>query len=91
MNESKDLTRLHNHTKRVVEEKRNDVLIELSLIDFNFVQPFLNSILPDKETSTPKRSETILNKCFNLKNTMILFEIGDFPSHILSYPEFTHH
>lgn len=86
--ENKDLDRLQNLANRCVKERRSDVLVELTLIDFNTVQPILKLILSSKEITTPELCVSILKQIFELKNPMILFEIGDLPSHILSIPDF---
>lgn len=90
MKESKDLPRLQSLAERSVKENRSDVLVELALIDFNSVRPYLKLILPNKKIATPQLSVVILKQCFEHKNPMIIFEVGDFPSHILSYPDFIH-
>lgn len=88
--DSEELPRLQNITKRSIQDKRSDVLVELTLIDFRSVRPFLNLILQNKEIATSELSVVILEQCFKLKDPMMLFEIGNFPSHILSYPNFIH-
>ena len=88
MNESNDLARLQKVGIRSVKEGRSDVLVELSLIDFNTVRPILKSILSSKELTNSEFSVSILKQIFNLKNTMILFEMSDLPSHLLSLSEF---
>lgn len=87
-NDSPDLRRLKSLALRAVQEKHSKLLIELAHIDFTTVRPLLKSILPNPAIATVDLFLAIQQEIFLRKDPLILFECGDFPSHILSSPEF---
>ena len=86
--ESQDLNRLKELAYRAIKEKHSSLLVELTHIDFRVIRPNLNLILPDSNISKPPLFLAILQQCLLLRNPTILFEGGNFPSHILSCYEF---